>query len=185
LAEVFIRARARRDILSNAEYLDEHGGEETAQRFLDATQSTFEALAKMPRLGALCSFRRPALRRLRRWPVKGFENWLSIYRDAMESRSSASFTEPVTLKVCSTASLAANCPSGCATGSSALPPWSPKARDQGHPQQDRIPPEIGATRHRCYNATVFEKFFKRLEKSKALREELRLEIRAYRGFMPS
>jgi len=32
---------------------------------------------------------------------------------------------------------------------------------------------------------VLEKFFKRLEKSKALREELGLEIRAYRGFMPS
>jgi toxin ParE1/3/4 len=28
---------------------------------------------------ALCSFRRPALRRLRRWPVKGFDNWLVFY----------------------------------------------------------------------------------------------------------
>ena len=50
MAEVFVRARARRDILSNAEYLEEHGGEGIAQRFLDATQNTFEALAKMPRL---------------------------------------------------------------------------------------------------------------------------------------
>jgi plasmid stabilization system protein ParE len=68
LAEVYVRARARRDILSNAEYLEEQGGEETAQRFLDATQSTFEALAKMPKLGVLCAFRSPALRRIRRWP---------------------------------------------------------------------------------------------------------------------
>lgn len=80
MAEVFVRARARRDILSSAEYLEEHRGEETAQRFLDAVQSTFEALAKMPKLGALCTFRKPALRRLRRWPVKGFENWLIFYQ---------------------------------------------------------------------------------------------------------
>ena len=33
--------------------------------------------------------------------------------------------------------------------------------------------------------SVLEEFFKRLKKSKALREELRLEIRARRGFMPS
>jgi toxin ParE1/3/4 len=80
LAEVYVRARARRDILSNAEYLEEQGGAETAQRFLDATQSTFEALAKMPKLGVLCAFRSPALRRIRRWPVRGFENWLIFYQ---------------------------------------------------------------------------------------------------------
>jgi toxin ParE1/3/4 len=80
LAEVIIRARARRDILSNAEYLEEHGGVETAQRFIDATRSTFDELAKMPNLGVLCAFHRPALRRIRRWPVKGFENWLIFYR---------------------------------------------------------------------------------------------------------
>jgi toxin ParE1/3/4 len=87
LADVFVRARARRDILSNAEYLDEHGGEETAQRFLDAAQNTFEALAKMPKLGVLCAFRSSSLRRIRRWPVKGFENWLIFYlprRDGVE-----------------------------------------------------------------------------------------------------
>ena len=33
--------------------------------------------------------------------------------------------------------------------------------------------------------SVLEEFFKRLKRSKALREELRLEIRAHRGFMPS
>ncbi len=80
MAEVFVRARARRDILSSAEYLEEHGGVEIAERFLDATQSTFEALARIPKLGVLCAFRKPALRRLRRWPVKGFENWLIFYQ---------------------------------------------------------------------------------------------------------
>ena len=33
--------------------------------------------------------------------------------------------------------------------------------------------------------SVLEEFFKRLRKSKALREELRLELRARRGFLPS
>ena len=79
MAEVFVHARARRDILSNAEYLEEQGGLETAQRFLDATQNTFEALARMPKVGALCTFRSPALRHIRRWPVKDFENWLIFY----------------------------------------------------------------------------------------------------------
>jgi hypothetical protein len=33
--------------------------------------------------------------------------------------------------------------------------------------------------------SVLEQFFKRLKKSKALREELRLELRARRGFLPT
>jgi len=33
--------------------------------------------------------------------------------------------------------------------------------------------------------SVLEEFFKRLKRSKALREELRLEIRARRGFLPT
>jgi toxin ParE1/3/4 len=87
LAKVLVLARARRDILLNAEYLEEHGGIELAQRFLVATQTTFEALAKMPKLGGLCAFQSPALRRIPRWPVKGFENWLIFYqvkRDGIE-----------------------------------------------------------------------------------------------------
>jgi plasmid stabilization system protein ParE len=52
VSEVFVRTRARRDILSSADYLEENGSPDTAQRFLDATQSAFEALAKMPKLGA-------------------------------------------------------------------------------------------------------------------------------------
>ena len=33
--------------------------------------------------------------------------------------------------------------------------------------------------------SVLEQFFKRFKKSKALREELRLEVRARRGFLPA
>jgi toxin ParE1/3/4 len=31
-------------------------------------------------MGVLCGFRKPATRRLRRWPVKSFESWLIFYR---------------------------------------------------------------------------------------------------------
>jgi len=87
LARVLVRARARRDILQNAGYLEEKGGEALAQRFVDAAQETFEALAVMPRAGVRCGFTRRSLERVRRWPVKGFENWLVFYlpkRDGVE-----------------------------------------------------------------------------------------------------
>lgn len=48
--------------------------------FFDQLMSSFEALAQMPRMGVLCGFRKPATRRLRRWPVKEFENWLIFYQ---------------------------------------------------------------------------------------------------------
>jgi toxin ParE1/3/4 len=34
----------------------------------------------MPKIGVLCGLRKPATRRLRRWPVKDFENWLVFYQ---------------------------------------------------------------------------------------------------------
>lgn len=87
MARVRIRARAWRDLLENADYLEEQGGEELSLRFMDAAQETFEALAAMPRSGALCGFTKLANRRLRHWPVRGFENWLIFYkpiRDGVE-----------------------------------------------------------------------------------------------------
>jgi toxin ParE1/3/4 len=79
LALSLLRARARRDILQNAGYLEDQGGVELAGRFVDATQDTFDALAPMPKAGIRCEFSKPALKRVRRWPVKGFENWLVFY----------------------------------------------------------------------------------------------------------
>jgi toxin ParE1/3/4 len=41
----------------------------------------------MPHMGVRCGFQRASLRRLRRWPVQGFENWLIFYfprRDGVE-----------------------------------------------------------------------------------------------------
>lgn len=41
----------------------------------------------MPRMAPSCNFIDPALRKLRRWPVKDFDNWLIFYqptRDGIE-----------------------------------------------------------------------------------------------------
>lgn len=75
-----IRPRARRDIEQHLEHLEEQGGLDLAERFLDSLMQSGEDLARMPKMAPLCGFRRPALRLLRRWPVKGFENWLIFYQ---------------------------------------------------------------------------------------------------------
>jgi toxin ParE1/3/4 len=44
-------------------------------------------LLATPKAGVRCGFSKPALRTLRRWPLKGFENWLIFYhpkRDGVE-----------------------------------------------------------------------------------------------------
>jgi toxin ParE1/3/4 len=82
-----VRPLAWREINAQLDYLEEQAGLETAERFLDELISTFENLSQMPRMAVLCGFRKPATRRLRRWPVKGFENWLIFYqarRDGVE-----------------------------------------------------------------------------------------------------
>ncbi|MCX6021820.1 MAG: type II toxin-antitoxin system RelE/ParE family toxin [Chloroflexi bacterium] len=79
MPEIIIRATARREIKEYGKYLDEKAERAVTEQFLAALQESFEALAYMPRMGPLCGFRRSALRRLRRWPVKDFENWLIFY----------------------------------------------------------------------------------------------------------
>jgi toxin ParE1/3/4 len=79
LPVVKIRGRAQRDIVETADYLEMRGDVEAALRFLEAAQITFWELAAMPRAGAECDFRQTPTRRLRRWQVKGFEEWLIFY----------------------------------------------------------------------------------------------------------
>ena len=71
-----VRPLAWREINAQLDYFEEQNGLETAERFFDHLINSFEDLSQMPRVGVLCGFRKPATRRLRRWPVKGFENWL-------------------------------------------------------------------------------------------------------------
>ncbi len=82
-----VRPLAWREINAQLDYLEEQAGLETAERFLGRLISTFGELSQMPNVGVLCGFRKLATRRLRRWPVKGFENWLILYqprRDGVE-----------------------------------------------------------------------------------------------------
>ena len=78
---------AWREINAQLDYFEEQVGLETAERFFDQMISSFDDLSQMPRMGVRCGFRKRAIRRLRRWPVKGFENWLIFYqprRDGVE-----------------------------------------------------------------------------------------------------
>jgi toxin ParE1/3/4 len=87
MPRVTVRPRAWREIDRQVEYLQDQAGAELAERFLDGVLQTFDQLAQMPQLGDPCNFRRAALKRLRRWPVQGFERWLVFYfprRDGIE-----------------------------------------------------------------------------------------------------
>jgi hypothetical protein len=46
--------------------------------FFEQLILSFKTLSEMPRMGVPCGFRRPSLSRLRRWPVKDFENCSSF-----------------------------------------------------------------------------------------------------------
>jgi len=52
---------------------------EAAFRFLSSADETFLQLAETPRIGRRCDARNPNLKGLRRWPVRGFENFLVFY----------------------------------------------------------------------------------------------------------
>jgi toxin ParE1/3/4 len=75
-----VRPLAWHEINAHLDYLEEEAGLETAERFLDELMSSFQVLADMPKMGFFCGFRKPSTRRLRRWPVKDFENWLIFYQ---------------------------------------------------------------------------------------------------------
>ena len=78
------RATAQRDLLEHFVSLGERAGEATALRFLQAAEETFAALAAMPGMGRAEDFDNPRLTGMRRWRVRGFENYLIFYRQFSE-----------------------------------------------------------------------------------------------------
>jgi plasmid stabilization system protein ParE len=50
-----------------------------AFRFVDAVEASVEQLLRMPHMGAPRELRNPALKGLRVWPVKEFEEFLIFY----------------------------------------------------------------------------------------------------------
>jgi toxin ParE1/3/4 len=73
------RAAARRDLVEHFVYLAETAGLETAERFLEAAEATFNDLADQPLIGAPLSLHSAALASVRKWRVGGFDTVLVFY----------------------------------------------------------------------------------------------------------
>jgi toxin ParE1/3/4 len=75
-----IRPGARDDIIRQFRwYLVEQVAPDAAFRFVDAVEESFQQLLLMPDMGAPREIRNPALKGLRVWPVKEFEEFLIFY----------------------------------------------------------------------------------------------------------
>jgi toxin ParE1/3/4 len=75
-----IRPRARDDIIRQFRwYLVEQDAPDAAFRFVDAVEESVRQLVRMPDMGAPREIRNPALKGLRAWPVKEFEEFLIFY----------------------------------------------------------------------------------------------------------
>jgi toxin ParE1/3/4 len=79
MPKVYRRAAASRDLVEQFVYLAENAGLDIADRFLANAESSFNALADQPKIGAPLTLRDPALAGLRKWRVKGFDNHLIFY----------------------------------------------------------------------------------------------------------
>lgn len=53
---------------------------DAARRFLMAAEAAMQMLAEMPHLGGEWESTNPRLAGLRAWPIRGFENYLILYR---------------------------------------------------------------------------------------------------------
>jgi toxin ParE1/3/4 len=84
MRKVSFRPQARNDIRDTAAFLLVEASEAIAVRFENAVQTLARTLARMPGIGAPCSFRNPKLHDIRRLTVTGFENWLFFYRDTKD-----------------------------------------------------------------------------------------------------
>lgn len=74
------RATAKRDLVRHYVYLAEAAGIETAERFLLQADESFSNLALHPEMGVALVANRPELVEIRKWHVKGFENFLIFYQ---------------------------------------------------------------------------------------------------------
>jgi len=82
--KVILDPEADQDIEDEFNYLADHNTE-AAFRFLKALDTTFEALAEMPRMGSPRQFKNPQLVGVRMWPIQGFPNLLVFYLTTAES----------------------------------------------------------------------------------------------------
>jgi toxin ParE1/3/4 len=76
---VSLRPRARLDLLEQFVYFDEHADVSLAERYHVAVDATFAHLADHPKSGSLYDCGIAGLKGLRRFLVKGFDNYLIFY----------------------------------------------------------------------------------------------------------
>lgn len=72
---------ADRDVDDAADYYVGQAGAEVAVRFLSAVREAYRFLAETPGAGAPVRWISLRLGGVRRWPVRGFENYLIFYRE--------------------------------------------------------------------------------------------------------
>ncbi len=72
-------AQSVEDVYEIATYLLKDGLS-IAERFLDAVETTFQTLGRTPLIGVPHAGSRPSQTDLRRWRVRGFENFMIFYR---------------------------------------------------------------------------------------------------------
>ena len=78
-APVTQRLRARLDLLEQFVYFGEQAGVELAERYFAAVDATCLLLIEQPLAGVLYDSRIERLARLRRFPIRGFGNYLLFY----------------------------------------------------------------------------------------------------------
>jgi len=79
VGQIHKRARAKRDLVEHYLYLAENAGIETAERFLQGAEKSFDDLSRYPDMGTPLLLRPSSLAGLRKWPVSGFEKFLIFY----------------------------------------------------------------------------------------------------------
>ncbi|MFB2920031.1 MULTISPECIES: type II toxin-antitoxin system RelE/ParE family toxin [Aerosakkonema] len=80
---ISISPRASFDLDDHFEYIAESNFD-AAVRFFDSARQTFAKIAQTPGIGKRCVVENPRLAGLRKWGVKGFENYLIFYLDSGE-----------------------------------------------------------------------------------------------------
>jgi toxin ParE1/3/4 len=78
------REAARRDLIEHFVYLAESAGLHVAERFLSRAESSFEDLARQPKMGAPLSLKHPELANIRKWRVKDFEHHMVFYEPRLD-----------------------------------------------------------------------------------------------------
>lgn len=74
------REAARRDLVEHFVYLAENAGLAVAERFLTNAETSFNELARQPRMGAPLTLKHPDLANVRKWRINDFDNHLVFYQ---------------------------------------------------------------------------------------------------------